>query len=121
MYPAATDGSCSKNTSVSRSTASFRNAFFADSVSIGYKSKPMIQASGMSSFRFPGGSSSDEFHFTDPPSYNGKGTAATFAKFIESVSGGAPQLVLLNPDTGDRRALVTAGAGFDIGFPHWLK
>ena len=41
--------------------------------------------------------------------------------FVESVSGGAPQLVLLNPDTGDRRALVTAGAGFDIGFPHWLK
>lgn len=52
------------------------------------QTKSMVQAAGLTSFRFPGGSSSDEFHFTDPPSYNGKGTIATFAKFIESVNGG---------------------------------
>src|SRR5438477_12675790 len=51
------------------------------------QTKTMVQAAGLTSFRFPGGSSSDEFHFTDPPTYTGKGTAATFAKFIESVSG----------------------------------
>src|SRR3954469_18640781 len=52
------------------------------------QTKQMVQSAGMTTFRFPGGSASDEFHFTDPPSYNGKGTAATFAKFIESVNGG---------------------------------
>ncbi len=40
---------------------------------------------------------------------------------IESAAGSGPQLVLVNPDTGDRRVLFTAGAGFDLGFPHWLK
>ena len=51
------------------------------------QTKTMVQQSGMTSYRFPGGSSSDEFHFTDPPTYNGKGTASSFAKFIESVGG----------------------------------
>jgi hypothetical protein len=41
--------------------------------------------------------------------------------FVETVPGSGPQLVLLNPDTGVRRVLVTAGAGFELGFPHWLK
>jgi Tol biopolymer transport system component len=41
--------------------------------------------------------------------------------FVESVAGSGPQLVLLDPATGARRVLLTAGAGFDLGFPHWLK
>ncbi len=40
--------------------------------------------------------------------------------FAESVSGGSTQLVLVNPDGTNRRALVTVGAGFTISAPHWL-
>jgi alpha-L-arabinofuranosidase len=76
----------------------------------------MARDAGLNFFRFPGGSSSDEYHFADPPSYNGRGTAATFANFITSVGGqgvvtlnygtGSPQeaaawLAYLNADPGD--------------------
>jgi alpha-L-arabinofuranosidase len=51
------------------------------------QTQQMVQAAGLTSFRFPGGSSSDDFHFTKPPSYNGQGTDSTMAKFIASVGG----------------------------------
>jgi hypothetical protein len=63
------------------------------------QTKAMVQAAGLTMFRLPGGSSSNEFHFADPPSYNGKGTAASMAKFIASVGGGG--IVTLNYGTGD--------------------
>jgi alpha-L-arabinofuranosidase len=62
------------------------------------RTRQMVQDAGLNFFRFPGGSSSDEFHFSDPPSYNGKGTAATFANFIASVGGQG--VVTLNYGTG---------------------
>jgi hypothetical protein len=51
------------------------------------QTQQMVQAAGLTMFRFPGGSSSDDFHFNDPPSYSGKGTAASMARFIDSVGG----------------------------------
>ena len=47
----------------------------------------MVQAAGLTMFRFPGGSSSDDFHFNAPPTYNGEGTDASMASFIASVNG----------------------------------
>ncbi len=47
----------------------------------------MVQAAGLNMFRFPGGSSSDDFHFNAPPTYNGEGTVASMASFIESIGG----------------------------------
>jgi alpha-N-arabinofuranosidase len=58
----------------------------------------MARDAGLKFFRFPGGSSSDEYHFADPPSYNGRGTAATFANFIASAGGQG--MVTLNYGTG---------------------
>jgi alpha-L-arabinofuranosidase len=58
----------------------------------------MARDAGLNFFRFPGGSSSDEYHFADPPSYNGRGTAATFANFIASAGG--QSMVTLNYGTG---------------------
>jgi hypothetical protein len=51
------------------------------------ETEQMVQAAGLSMFRFPGGSSSDDFHFNAAPTYNGEGTVATIASFIESVGG----------------------------------
>jgi alpha-L-arabinofuranosidase len=47
----------------------------------------MVKAAGLSMFRFPGGSSSDSWHFSAPPTYNGEGTAPSMAEFIASVQG----------------------------------
>ena len=47
----------------------------------------MVQAAGLTMFRLPGGSSSDDFHFNAPPTYNGEGTDSTMASFIASVNG----------------------------------
>jgi alpha-N-arabinofuranosidase len=47
----------------------------------------MVQAAGLTMFRFPGGSSSDDFHFNAPPTYNGEGTDGSMAEFIDSVNG----------------------------------
>jgi hypothetical protein len=52
------------------------------------QTKTMVQAAGLRSFRFPDGSTSDTFHFNSAPTYNGEGTVATFATFIDSVNGG---------------------------------
>ncbi len=51
------------------------------------QTQQMVQAAGLTMFRFPGGSSSDTFHFNAPPSYNGQGTDASIASFISSVNG----------------------------------
>ncbi len=47
----------------------------------------MVEAAGLTMFRFPGGSSSDDFHFNAPSTYNGEGTDGSMAEFIDSVSG----------------------------------
>jgi hypothetical protein len=46
---------------------------------------------------------------------------ATGIIFVETVSGTGPQLVFVDANGGARRVLLTAGAGFDIAFPRWLK
>src|SRR5205807_380641 len=90
---------------------------------------------GLGFFRFPGGSSSDEFHFNDPPSYNGKGTAATFANFIASVNGtgmvtldygsGSPQeaaafLAYLNATTTNATA-IGSGQEWNTTTSTWVQ
>ena len=47
--------------------------------------------------------------------------SATGILFVETVSGSGPQIVLVDASGGGRKVLMTAGAGFDIAFPHWLK
>jgi hypothetical protein len=47
----------------------------------------MVQNAGLTMFRFPGGSSSDDFHFNAAPTYNGEGTDASMASFISSANG----------------------------------
>ncbi len=51
------------------------------------QTQQMVQAAGLTMFRFPGGSSSDSFHFNSPPSYNGQGTDGSMASFIASAGG----------------------------------
>jgi hypothetical protein len=58
----------------------------------------MVRDAGINFFRFPGGSSADEYHFADPPAYEGRGTAATFAEFVAAAGGQA--VVTLNYGTG---------------------
>ncbi len=47
----------------------------------------MVQAAGLTMFRFPGGSSSDDFHFNEAPTYSGEGTDGSMASFVSSVNG----------------------------------
>ncbi len=51
------------------------------------ETQQMVEAAGLTMFRFPGGSSSDDFHFNAPPTYNGEGTDGSMASFIASVGG----------------------------------
>jgi hypothetical protein len=51
------------------------------------RTEQMVREAGLNFFRFPGGSSSNTEHFNAPPAYNGRGTAATFARFIAEVGG----------------------------------
>jgi hypothetical protein len=51
------------------------------------QTQQMVEAAGLTMFRFPGGSSSDDFHFNAPPTYNGEGTDGSMASFIASVNG----------------------------------
>ena len=84
------------------------------------QTQQMVRAAGLTSFRFPGGSSSDDFHFNAPPSYNGQGTDASMASFIAAVGGqgvvtldygsGSPQeaaafLAYLNAPTSNTTAI----------------
>lgn len=90
------------------------------------QTQQLVQAAGLTSFRFPGGSSSDDFHFNAGPSYNGQGTDTSMAQFIASVNGtgivtldygsGSPQeaaafLAYLNAPVGNTTAI---GSG-----PEW--
>jgi hypothetical protein len=58
----------------------------------------MVEAAGLTAYREPAGSGADTFHFNVGPSYNGQGTAATFAQFIASVNGIG--MVTVNYGTG---------------------
>jgi alpha-L-arabinofuranosidase len=49
----------------------------------------MVEAAGLNLFRLPGGSSSDDFHFNQPPAYQGQGTIPSMASFVASVGGQA--------------------------------
>ena len=51
------------------------------------RTQQMVQAAGLTMFRFPGGSSSDTWHFSNPPFYQGEGTSPSMASFISSVNG----------------------------------
>ncbi len=64
-------------------------------------SQQMVQAAGLKLFRFPGGSSSDEFHFNVGPAYNGQQTAPTMATFIAAVGGGG--MVTLDYGSADSK------------------
>ena len=69
------------------------------------ETQQMVQAAGLTMFRFPGGSSSDDFHFNQPPTYNGEGTDATMASFIcvgERRRVGHARLRLGKPPGGGR-------------------
>jgi alpha-L-arabinofuranosidase len=49
----------------------------------------MVEAAGLSTFRFPGGSSSDDYHFNVASNFNDSAanTIAQFAQFIQGVGG----------------------------------
>ncbi len=53
------------------------------------QTQQMVEAAGMNLFRLPGGSSSDDFHFNAPPTYQGEGTIPSMASFVASVNGQA--------------------------------
>jgi alpha-L-arabinofuranosidase len=53
------------------------------------QTEQMVEAAGLNLFRLPGGSSSDDFHFNAPPSYQGEGTIPSMASFVASVNGQA--------------------------------
>jgi hypothetical protein len=97
------------------------------------QTQQMVQAAGLTLFRLPGGSSSDEFHFNAPPTYSGEGTAASMAGFIASVGGvgmvtldygsGSPQeaaafLAYLNAPV-DSSAVIGHGAEWDNALHAW--
>ena len=63
------------------------NVAWYDSVLNTSQTQQMVTAAGLTMFRFPGGSSSDDFHFNAPPTYNGEGTDGSMASFIASVNG----------------------------------
>jgi hypothetical protein len=58
----------------------------------------MVQAAGLNLFRFPGGSSSDTWHFNNGPTYGGEGTSPSMAQFIAALGGSG--MVTLNYGTG---------------------
>jgi hypothetical protein len=47
--------------------------------------------------------------------------SATGILFVETTAGSGPQLVLVDATGANRRVLVSAGAGFDITAPRWLR
>ena len=53
------------------------------------QTEQMVEAAGLNFFRLPGGSSTDQIHFNQAPTYNGEGTIATMASFVASVGGQA--------------------------------
>ena len=65
------------------------NAVWWDSSLNTSQTQQMVEAAGLNLFRLPGGSSSDDFHFNAPPTYQGEGTIPTMASFVASVNGQA--------------------------------
>ena len=54
------------------------------------ETQQMVQAAGLTSFRFPGGSQSDDFHFNSAVAYHPTwGTDSSMASFIALVNGNA--------------------------------
>jgi hypothetical protein len=52
------------------------------------QTEQMVEAAGLNLFRFPGGSSSDDFHFNVSDNYaTGETTTPQFAEFIQAVGG----------------------------------
>ncbi|MDB5312635.1 MAG: abf2 1 [Gemmataceae bacterium] len=74
------------------------NLAWWDSLLTTPQTRQMVQNAGLQLFRFPGGSSSDTFHFNAPPAYNGYETVAQFAQFIAQVGGTG--MVTLDYGTG---------------------
>jgi hypothetical protein len=54
--------------------------------------------------------------FRGAPDWN-----ATGIIFVETVAGSGPQIVFVDAGGGGRKALVTAGAGFELAYPRWLR
>lgn len=58
----------------------------------------MVEAAGLTAFRMPGGSESDNYHFNVGPTWNTEGTAANMAQFVSTVNGVG--MVTVNYGTG---------------------
>ncbi|HEV3256922.1 MAG TPA: hypothetical protein VG013_08600, partial [Gemmataceae bacterium] len=99
------------------------------------QTQQMVQAAGLTMFRFPGGSTSDTWHFNAPPTYNGEGTSPSMARFIASAGGtgmvtldygsGSPQeaaafLAYLNGSTSNT-AVIGSGAEWDTATNTWAQ
>jgi len=54
--------------------------------------------------------------FRGAPDWN-----ATGIVFVETAPGSGPQVVFVDATGASRKVLMTAGPGFDVSFPHWLK
>jgi alpha-L-arabinofuranosidase len=65
------------------------NAVWWDSELNTSQTQQMVEGAGLDIFRLPGGSSSDDFHFNAPPTYQGEGTIPSMASFVASVNGQA--------------------------------
>jgi hypothetical protein len=79
------------------------------------RTQQLIQTTGLNLFRFPGGSSSDTWHFNVGPTYNGEGTSPSMANFIASVNSDG--MVTLNYGTGSPQeaAAFVAYINGDVG------
>jgi hypothetical protein len=99
------------------------------------QTRSLAQAAGLTLYRFPGGSASDSFHFTDPPAYNGYNTIPSFAKFVaaQNAAGmstvdygsGSPQeaaalLAYLNGSTSNASA-IGSGQIWDSSTSTWVQ
>ncbi len=99
------------------------------------QTQQLVKSAGLNLFRFPGGSSSDDYHFNDPASYAGKLTVPDFAKFIESEGGqglvtldygsGSPQeaaafLAYLNAPVGNTTS-IGVGAKWSDSSNAWVN
>jgi hypothetical protein len=51
------------------------------------QTEQMVAAAGLTMFRFPGGSSSDDWHFNAGPTYGGEGTSPSMASFVSALAG----------------------------------
>jgi hypothetical protein len=73
------------------------NLIWWDSALSTSQTQQMVKGAGLNFFRFPGGSSSDTWHFNVGPTWNGEGTTPSMASFIAALGGTG--LVTLNYGT----------------------